>query len=322
MTYWPVVRGEGEMHNFNRSKTSVDSNFEAAKKGLRKTAKVPGKKGAPPKVVAAPKRELMRKEEAQLKNSHCEYDKKAADGTLNTLSSIYPPNDSRYALAHDIYGSGRAFVTAHWEALKTENGGRALVCPICGLENCSEMDHFAPRALFPEHSFHLTNLIPLCHNCNFHKHDDWTDDAGHQIFFNAFFDTDLPASIIDCAIKVEGGIPVAEVSVSSSLNPANPQHWRIEETISRLGLLAKFGSRMNDQLRNVVDQIVAEYKVNGNRYKGIGEFYKSRIQVFREYLAGLKNQDFIEKALYTELLKSNTFKKAVKGMLRSHPVVH
>lgn len=86
--------------------------------------------------------------------------------------------------------------------------------------------------------------------------------------------------------------------------------------------MAKFGSRMNDQLRNVVDQIVAEYKVNGNRYKGIGEFYKSRIQVFREYLAGLNNQDFIEKALYTELLKSKTFKKAVKDMLRSHPVVH
>lgn len=310
------------MHNFIRSTTSVDENFEAAKKGLKKTVKIPGQNGAPPISVKAPKRGLMDKEEASLKNSHIDYDKKAVAGTLNELTSIYPQADSRHALAHDIYGSNRAFVTAHWEELKAVNGGCTLVCPICGLEDCIEMDHFAPRSLFPEHSFHLTNLIPLCHNCNFNKHDDWTDGAGRQMFFNAFFDTDLPASIIDCVIKREGGMPVAEVSISAALNPAKPQHWRIRKTISRLGLLPKFNSRINEQLRDVVNQTIAEFKINGYLYASIDNFYDSRKNVFREYLGSLTNKEFIQKALYAELLNSELFKDAVKDILRSVAVGH
>ena len=77
----------------------------------------------------------------------------------------------------------------HWEALKAANGGKVLMCPICGLKECSEMDHYVPRSLFHEFSSHISNLIPLCHDCNQGKHDFWLNDEGQRCFFNAFFDT-------------------------------------------------------------------------------------------------------------------------------------
>ena len=114
-------------------------------------------------------------------------------------------------LANQLYGDDRPFVNAHWEYLTKANGGETIYCPICGMHECEEMDHFVPRdeSQFPEYSAHLSNLIPLCHSCNHKKSDKFLDKNGKRIFFNAYFDILIDRTLLVCDISIsdKDGMP-------------------------------------------------------------------------------------------------------------------
>ncbi len=40
------------------------------------------------------------------------------------------------------------------------------LCPYCSLDTNPELDHFLPKAKFPEFSLHGRNLFPICGPCN------------------------------------------------------------------------------------------------------------------------------------------------------------
>lgn len=42
-------------------------------------------------------------------------------------------------------------------------------CPICGHGTPLELDHFVPKTLFPQLCITPSNLVPICHTCNFKK---------------------------------------------------------------------------------------------------------------------------------------------------------
>jgi len=45
-----------------------------------------------------------------------------------------------------------------------------------------QIDHFAPKKKFPEHSNDYVNLVYSCFYCNNHKSDDWVTDSFDQSF--------------------------------------------------------------------------------------------------------------------------------------------
>ncbi|MCM1140361.1 MAG: hypothetical protein NC453_17470, partial [Muribaculum sp.] len=125
------------------------------------------------------------------------------------------------------------------------------------------MDHYAPRSLFPEYSCHLPNLIPLCHNCNNDKGDDWLDKNGQQIYFNAFYDTQIPESIVDCSFEVTGDLITAKICQSSMLVPTNTIHSRIISTINELNLLPKFQEEADKVLNRQIRDLRYRYEAEG-----------------------------------------------------------
>jgi hypothetical protein len=42
----------------------------------------------------------------------------------------------------------------------------ADLCPYCSLDTNPDLDHFLPKAVFPEFSLHARNLVPICTPCN------------------------------------------------------------------------------------------------------------------------------------------------------------
>ncbi|MFY0584338.1 HNH endonuclease [Cystobacter fuscus] len=62
------------------------------------------------------------------------------------------------------------------------------VCPLCGVNKASTLDHHLPKALFSPLAVAPTNLIPACRDCNITKRTSRPTTAGDQTFHPYFDD--------------------------------------------------------------------------------------------------------------------------------------
>lgn len=68
------------------------------------------------------------------------------------------------------------------------------ICPYCGIGAPNQIDHYLPKARFPEFSVHAYNLVPCCAQCNAIKGETWLVN-GARTFINFYADA-LPTSAI------------------------------------------------------------------------------------------------------------------------------
>ena len=297
------------MHKFNKNPISIDENLNNVGKGLHKEQRL-----------------FFENERAKLKNAFLNYDSHSTTDpvSLGNLHPIWAENIADTAIqksakkekqdrSFNLYGSSRPFVNNHWEALKAANGGNVLMCPICGLEECSEMDHYLPRSLFHEFSSHTSNLIPLCHACNQEKHDYWLNSKGERYFFNAFFDR-LPAKIIDCKITIRNGFPHVKVSMNNGLNKANYYDSIVLRTFSMLELLRKIQMKADMFMRSETQRLISDYAIQKTNYHdNREEFWNSRISTYNEYIKHPNSFDFIELEMYKAMVSSLEIKDWVEN---------
>ena len=247
------------------------------------------------KYLHSPKKEFFVSHAAQLETLYDAYDTIASKDELHTLApywSIKSTDDdgakqskkNNRHLAYELYGSERPFVNAHWEAVSKENGNETLYCPICGLTECEEMDHFVPREenLYPEYSAHLSNLIPLCHSCNHKKSIKFLDKSGKRIYFNAFYDTLTRRDILECSIISSpiDGTPQITTMVNPSLNPTQKPDVYILSTIADLELLKRFQSRAKLLFKKEISRLATRAGQDWGQIKA--EFTSISLPVFGE----------------------------------------
>ena len=229
------------MHNFIKPTVVTSDALKAVKKKLH-----------------SPKKDFIAANAAQLESLYGVYDQKAASDELHELTpcwEILSTDDNKTVdskrekrhLAYELYGSDRPFVNAHWEAITKVNGNETLYCPICGLKECEEMDHFLPREedQYPEYAAHLSNLIPLCHTCNHDKSTKFLDANKRRIYFNAFYDILNTREIIEGVISISplDGMPKIKMQVNSALSATRKPDMYILSTITDLNLLPLFQDR-------------------------------------------------------------------------------
>ncbi len=210
------------------------------------------------KYLHSPKKEFLAAHAAQLETLYDDYDNAASKDGFHLLKPFWniqstddkatkdAKKDKRH-LAYELYGSDRPFVNAHWEAVTKANGNETLYCPICGLKECEEMDHFVPReeGQYPEYSAHLSNLIPLCHTCNHDKSTKFLDGKKKRIFFNAFYDILNRRDIIEGVISISplDGMPQIKMQVKSALSASQKPDMYILSTIDDLDLISLYRDR-------------------------------------------------------------------------------
>lgn len=229
------------MHNFTKPIKTVQDSLITVGKGLH-----------------SPKKEFFNANKTTLETLFMNYDVLASKDELHLLTQQWPfvPGDDeetkkqigeKRKWANQLYGDDRSFVNSHWEYLTQQNGGETLYCPICGLNECEEMDHFVPRDenQFPEYSAHLSNLIPLCHKCNHKKSTKFLGVAGERLFFNAFYDVITNRNILICYISVspQDGLPKIEAKCNPTLDATNKPDKYILSTILELDLIVRFDSK-------------------------------------------------------------------------------
>lgn len=288
------------MHNLDRNNKSIDDAFKETKKYLREE-----------------KSDFLNRYETQYKANCTDYDQKASSGNLKDLIPQWEKSEdsnSDYMLSFNLYSSSRPVVTEHNKALTNSNSDKKfddeeLLCPICSLRPVEETDHFSPRSIFPEYSCHLSNLIPLCHSCNNDKSDEWLDDSGKQIFFNAFYDIVTFEDLFEVSVSfdVANKTMLANVQLTSTLDPDNnPIHFRVKETTERLGLIKEYKLRVSMILRTLTNQLKSTYRVTGSMYDSKRSFIEKQVSIWNDQLVSDGFVLPIERLLYSHLITNTT----------------
>jgi len=229
------------VHNFKKTSKSVCDSLNDVGKGLHE-----------------PKKSFFKQKRATLESLYKNYDMLAVKDELHTLTRNWKYTtamnlaakksiDVSRSRANQLYGDDRPFVNEHWESLTQLNGGGTLYCPICGLHECEEMDHYVPRDVtqFPEYSAHTSNLIPLCHSCNHKKSSKFLDSSGRRIYFNAFYDILTTRDLLVCSISRNptDGLPQISTTLNAVLTNAKKPDVYILSTIADLGLMERFEAK-------------------------------------------------------------------------------
>jgi DNA-directed RNA polymerase subunit RPC12/RpoP len=123
----------------------------------------------------------------------------------NLSSSTYVKTSDEYKSLFGLYDS----VSQDTENIKKEIKKISEVkCPYCGISEPSHLDHFLPRAKYPEFSIYAPNLIYVCSICNStYKRDDVITSTGERKFFNPYFDDFIETTqFLKCVVELNGDV--------------------------------------------------------------------------------------------------------------------
>jgi hypothetical protein len=78
------------------------------------------------------------------------------------------------------------------------------LCPYCTLDSGAELDHYLPKAIFPEFSLFAQNLLPICGRCNQSKGNRVTDADGRRQFLLLSHDLADDTRVLEAEISFVG----------------------------------------------------------------------------------------------------------------------
>lgn len=304
------------MKNLIRSNKSIDDAYTEVAKGLH-----------------SPKKDFWTANERILKSAFSSYEAKAQQGKLIELVPLWNEDDkttykiagkqkriikSHRDLSRDIYGSSRTFVNELWQELKLLNSRHPnrreeIICPLCELRPCNQMDHHAPRALdkFPEYSACYSNLIPLCDDCNEPKHDYWTEEEDgikKRLWFNPYFDSLPPFDIFVPYIEIADSLPRINIKLNSLIDRNNEIHDVIYRTSKRLGLANRYEGEINIELASFNERKIIDFEQNRVRYSDEKDYVDALYSLIKQLLSEGTTQTIIEMMMYKAIISSDAYK--------------
>lgn len=175
----------------------------------------------------------------------------------NSLSSLQPfdTNQQTKDALIGLYQFKRKVFSDLFESLTTTIGNkRDMLCPNCTLTDCSQLDHYMPKSLFPEFSANPLNLMQCCSICNQKKLDRWLNGI-HPIFLNLYIDELPPVMYLFVDITMDNGIPRFRFYIQNSGSIDPILFGRIKSHYQGLDLCERFAERSD----NVISEIHRDY---------------------------------------------------------------
>lgn len=97
-------------------------------------------------------------------------------------------------------------------------------CPICGIGQVSTLDHYLAKTLYPTYAVTPYNLVPICKDCNFAKHDSPLDPTCAPL--HAYYDEVDSIIWLKASLSLKAGGIVSEFAVCDSLQKCNHDLYR------------------------------------------------------------------------------------------------
>ena len=93
----------------------------------------------------------------------------------------------------------------------------ADLCPYCCLDQNPDLDHFLPKARFPEFSLHARNLLPICTHCNRKKSSVVrTRNDRSRVILNPSFEPSIRQPILQASLNYAQGKPYVTYQIDDA----------------------------------------------------------------------------------------------------------
>lgn len=200
---------------------------------------------------------------ASINISCLDYLTKGGTGNLYQIPPDYSTNDAIYlgvatkkdfknVYTQQMVGEDKPGRLVYDILLASAPGGK---CPLCGFAQATTLDHYLPKAKFPQFSVFPSNLVPACGPCNFGKRAELALTRGGQSI-HPYFD----AALIGEQWLFADVVPGNPLTIRYFTNP--PVDWlhdekeRVESHFVLLDLREKYSTEASDELANIRDTIL------------------------------------------------------------------
>jgi hypothetical protein len=148
-------------------------------------------------------------------------------------------------------------------------------CPYCTLVPGKDIDHFAPKAGFPELAVEPSNLVPICPECNRLKATTWIADTGAR-FWHPYFDEPVVDRFLWCELSTVSDEMIARYSISAPPTLSSTIWDGLELQFARLDLANRFSEAASDLLSHDTNAAHTNF-LRGGR-EGVQEWSEERYE--------------------------------------------
>lgn len=209
-----------------------------------------------------------------------------------------------YRLYH-LYDNDKNHIPQLRQDIINNNGGEIILqCPLCGAGNPIELDHYAPRSKFPEFSVMAQNLIPICHDCNENKDNDYLSATGERLFFNAYYDVLTSDVLYDVVITYSNSTPFANVAMRTIPSPSKETMIAMS-TIEKLELKKVYNREINSKLRDLASLLSSEIQ---HTHQTKEEFWQQKVDTYQDQINSIADVNDLSRRLYEAILANDNFK--------------
>ncbi|WP_152033751.1 HNH endonuclease [Bradyrhizobium sp. DOA9] len=136
------------------------------------------------------------------------------------------------------------------------------LCPYCSLDTNPDLDHFLPKARFPEFSLHSRNLVPICTPCNRKKANAVkSKTTGQRLFLHPSVEPSNNAPVLEASLSFKKqGVSVSYYIDDGSGLPQEEGEL-VRRHFSRLGLNARYSRRAQSYLASFKASIAGKPNV-------------------------------------------------------------
>ena len=203
---------------------------------------------------ASQEKEILQSVEKDIEDCYAVYNDKFRANSLSSLQPFDTNQQTKDALI-GLYQFKRKVFSDLFELLTTTiDNRRDMLCPNCTLTDCSQLDHYMPKSLFPEFSANPLNLMQCCSICNQKKLDRWLNGV-HLLFLNLYIDDLPPVQYLFVDITMDNGIPRFRFYLQNPGNIDPILFGRLESHYQGLDLCERFAERAD----NVISEIHRDY---------------------------------------------------------------
>ncbi|WIW50101.1 HNH endonuclease signature motif containing protein (plasmid) [Bradyrhizobium sp. 62B] len=123
------------------------------------------------------------------------------------------------------------------------------LCPFCSLDTNPDLDHFLPKARFPEFSLHARNLVPICTPCNRKKANAVkSKTTGQRLFLHPSVEPSNNAVVLEASLSFKKQGLSVSYHVDGGGVLSQKEGELVRRHFDRLGLSARYSRRAQSYL--------------------------------------------------------------------------
>jgi len=201
---------------------------------------------------------------------------KITDDEVEAIIAIYDKyEESSGAYSNEFKGNSlpESLLEEVYAAYEKTHQGRPLysirellikdvdLCPICGINQATELDHHLPRSVFKPLAIHTRNLVPMCHDCNFAKLAGFNEEGAG--FLHPYYDVLPDIDFLHANVHLEETALAVTFAIKAEAALPDSYYDRLSEQMLELKLNDRYQQELNNYISSHAVTLHLTYNSTG-----------------------------------------------------------